>query len=182
MSRFFKIALATLLITTSLSIVSATAVTLRDGITYFEKPPRLTSSTTTRNGSYIWGASYYFTVEIPKKSGEPLAKLVIEQQGGSGKPEFNVKDTEVFEGTQKKRGDRLTFKSIDIQDNPVSITAIFDPPIPPGKTITLRLYPVRNPQIGGIYLYGVTAFPAGEKPHGQFLGFGRIRILDRSRD
>jgi hypothetical protein len=166
----------------SYSVLPTNAVTLRDGKTYFIKPPRLRSSTTTQNGSYIWGASYYFTVEIPEKADEPLAKLVIQQQGGLGTPEFNIKDMEVFEGTQKNQGKRLVFQSIDLKENPISITMIFDPPIPPGKTITLHLYPVRNPQVGGIYLYGMTAYPPGEQPHGQFLGFGRIRILDRNRD
>jgi hypothetical protein len=165
-----------------LLIFSASAATLRDGKTYFEKPPRLTSSTTTQDGSYIWGASYFFTIDIPEKAGESLAKLVIVQETGQGQPQFNAKEAEIFEGTRKQAGDRLKFQSIEITEDPVTVTAIFDPPIPPGKTVTLRLYPVRNPQVGGIYLYGVTAFPPGEQAHGQFLGFGRIRIIDRDRD
>jgi Protein of unknown function (DUF2808) len=182
MKRSSQLGLITFSIITSLSIFAATAVTLRDGKTYFAKPPRLTSSTTTQNGSYIWGASYYFTVEIPEKAGEPLAKLVIAQETGQGEPQFNTQAAEIFEGTRKNPGDQLKFQSIEISENPVTITAVFDPPIPPGKTITLRLYPVRNPQVGGAYLYGVTAFPAGEQAHGQFLGFGRIRIVDRDQD
>jgi Protein of unknown function (DUF2808) len=182
MKRSSRLGLITFSIITSLSVFAATAVTLRDGKTYFSKPPRLTSSTTTQDGSYIWGASYYFTIAIPEKAGEPLAKLVITQETGQGQPQFNPKEVEIFEGTRKKQGDRLKLQSIAITENPVTITAVFDPPIPPGKTVTLRLYPVRNPEVGGAYLYGVTAFPAGEQPHGQFLGFGRIRIVDRDRD
>jgi Protein of unknown function (DUF2808) len=183
MKRSSRLGLITFSIITSLSVFAATAVTLRDGKTYFTKPPRLTSSTTSQDGSYIWGASYYFTVEIPEKAGEPLAKLVIAQETGQGQPQFNAKEAEIFEGTRKNQGDRLKFQSIEISsENPVTITAIFDPPIPPGKTVTLRLYPVRNPQVGGAYLYSVTAFPAGEQAHGQFLGFGRIRIVDRDQD
>jgi hypothetical protein len=182
MKRSSRLGLITFSSITSLSILAASAVTLRDGKTYFSKPPRLTSSTTTQDGSYIWGASYYFTVEIPEKAGEPLAKLVIAQETGQGQPQFNAKEAEIFEGTRKKQGDRLKFQSIEITENPVTVTVVFDPPIPPGKTVTLRLYPVRNPQVGGSYLYGVTASPAGEQAHGQFLGFGRIRIVDRDSD
>jgi hypothetical protein len=182
MKRNLRLSITTFITVFALFIFSATAVTLRDGKTYFEKPPRLISSTTTQDGSYIWGASYFFTVDIPEKAGEPLAKLVISQETGQGQPQFNAQAAEIFEGTRKKQGDRLQFQSIAITDNPVTVTAIFDPPIPPGKTVTIRLYPVRNPQVGGTYLYRVTAFPAGEEPHGQFLGFGRIRIIDRDRD
>jgi len=35
---------------------------------------------------------------------------------------------------------------------------------------------VRNPCYGGAYLFGLTAFPQGEVPHGQFLGYGRIHF------
>jgi hypothetical protein len=58
----------------------------------------------------------------------------------------------------------------------VSVT--FDPPIAPGQTVTVGLRPVRNPNVGGVYLFGVTAFPAGEKVHGQFLGFGRLQFYE----
>ncbi len=182
MKRSSQLGFITFSIIASLSVLSASAVTLRDGKTYFAKPPRLTSSTTSQNGSYIWGATYYFTVEIPAKAGEPLAKLVIIQETGQGQPQFKANEAEIFEGTRKHPGDRLKLQSIEISENPMTITAVFDPPIPPGKTVTLRLYPVRNPEVGGSYLYGVTAFPAGAQAHGQFLGFGRIRIVDRDQD
>ncbi|HEY9294790.1 MAG TPA: DUF2808 domain-containing protein [Phormidium sp.] len=43
----------------------------------------------------------------------------------------------------------------------------------------MALDPVRNPCFSGVYLFGVTAFPQGEKAHGQFLGFGRFHFYDR---
>lgn len=175
----FRLGIIACMATTSLSMLSATAITLYDGKTYFTKPPRLISSSTSQDGSYIWGASYYFTIEIPEQAGEPLAKLVIEQQAGQGQPQFSARDAEIFEGTRNQQGNRFKLQSIEIREDPVTISASFDPPIPPGKTVTLRLYPVRNPQIGGVYLYGVTAFPPGEQPYGHFLGFGRIRIVDQ---
>lgn len=175
----FRLGIIAGITTTSLSILSATAVTLHNGKTYFNKPPRLISSSTSQDGSYIWGTSYYFTIEIPEQAGEPLAKLVIEQQTGQGRPQFGTREAEIFEGTRNQQGDRFKLQSIEIREDPITISAIFDPPIPPGKTVTLRLYPVRNPEIGGLYLYGVTAFPPGEQPYGYFLGFGRIRIVDQ---
>jgi hypothetical protein len=52
----------------------------------------------------------------------------------------------------------------------------FDPPVPPGKIITIGLRPTRNPLYDGVYLFRVTAFPPGEKATGQFLGFGRLQF------
>jgi Protein of unknown function (DUF2808) len=169
----------TVLIALIVISLSANAITLRDGKTYFVNPPRLINTATTQDGSYIWGASYFFTVEIPETAGEPLAKLVIVQETGQGRPQFNPDQAEIFEGTRQQRGKPLKLQAIKVTEDPVTVTATFDPPIPPGKTVTLRLYPVRNPQIGGSYLYGVTAFPPGEQAHDQFLGFGRLRIIDR---
>ncbi|MEB3293929.1 MAG: DUF2808 domain-containing protein [Synechococcales bacterium] len=165
-----------------ISVLSVHAVTLRDGKTYFLKPPRLLSSTTSQDGSFIWGASYHFTIRVPEGADEPLHKIVIEQQTGLGRPRFNANDAAAFEGTKAQRGQAVAFTLVETSRDPMVLTATFDPPIPPGKTITIRLFPVRNPEVGGVYLYGVTAFPPGEKPHGQFLGFGRIHIYDRDRD
>jgi Protein of unknown function (DUF2808) len=57
-----------------------------------------------------------------------------------------------------------------------TVSLIFDPPISPGRTITIGLKPWQNPTVEGVYLFGVTAFPAGEKAHSQFLGFGRLQF------
>jgi Protein of unknown function (DUF2808) len=162
--------------------ISVQAITLRDGVTYFLKPPQLLSSTTSQDGSFLWGASYYFTLRVPEGADESLQKVVIEQQEGLGRPQFNAKDTEAFEGTRKNQGKSIPMKLSETSRDPITLIATFDPPIKPGTTITIRLFPVRNPEVGGTYLYGITAFPKGEKSHGQFLGFGRIRIYDRNND
>jgi Protein of unknown function (DUF2808) len=54
----------------------------------------------------------------------------------------------------------------------------FNPPVQPGRKVTIALSPQRNPAYSGVYLFGVTAFPTGEKSHGQFLGFGRLHFYD----
>ncbi|MDZ4877634.1 MAG: hypothetical protein CLLPBCKN_007069 [Chroococcidiopsis cubana SAG 39.79] len=54
----------------------------------------------------------------------------------------------------------------------------FDPPVSPGTTVTVALRAESNPD-GGIYLFGVTAFPAREKSSGQFLGYGRLHFGSR---
>ncbi|MER3433628.1 MAG: hypothetical protein C4288_09370 [Leptolyngbya sp. ERB_1_1] len=49
----------------------------------------------------------------------------------------------------------------------------FDPPIQPGNMVTITIDVPRNPS-QDIYLIGVTAYPTGSNPMGQFLGFGRF--------
>jgi Protein of unknown function (DUF2808) len=178
LTRFFTIALFSLFL-----LVSATsAIELKDGKTYFEKPPRLIGSTASQNGTYIWGVTYYFTVQIPEGAGESLEKLDIELQASPDRPIFSSSSTEAFEGTRRKPKDKIPLKDVMIDPKTQVVSVTFDPPVEPGKTVTVRIYPVRNPDTGGTYLYGVTAFPKGEKPAPQFLGFGRIRIYDREQD
>jgi hypothetical protein len=158
------------------------AVTLKDGTTYFLNPPQLVSSATSQTGTYIWGATYYFTLRLPSNAGESLQRLLIEQETGIGQPEFNARYTEVFEGDRNNLGARVPLKQATIKPGSQSLSLIFAQPVPPGKMITVRLYPVRNPNAAGSYLYGITAFPVGEKPFGQFIGFGHIRIYDANLD
>lgn len=58
----------------------------------------------------------------------------------------------------------------------------FDPPVTPGQTITIGLRPVQNPWISGVYLFGVTANPRGEKSHGQFRGLDDCNSMAAQED
>jgi Protein of unknown function (DUF2808) len=55
---------------------------------------------------------------------------------------------------------------------------VFDQPVQPGSVVTLALQVDANPQIAGIYQFGVTAFPVGENSTGQFLGVERINFYN----
>lgn len=161
---------------------SATAIELADGTTHFLNPPRLLGALSSEDGTYIWSATYYFTLKLPENAGEPLQKVIIVQEGGLGRPLFDAKNTEAFEGTRNNPGNRFQIKEVNLDPELPALTVLFDLPVPPGKTVTIRLYPVRNPDVGGIYLYGVKAFPSGAKPYGQYIGVGRIRIYDSNLD
>ena len=81
-------------------------------------------------------------------------------------------------GTRDRKGTKLKLGEVTREKDTKTVLVTFDPPVPPGKTITIGLRPVKNPMFSGIYLFGVTAFPQGEKSHGQFLGFGRLHFYD----
>ena len=161
------------------SVGQAKAVQLADGTVYFVTPPSLDSATTTFNDACVWSATYYFTLRIPSNAGEPLQRVVINQHEGVDNIDFRLEDSRAFEGTRRKKGQELPIKEAIEDDLTRSISVTFDPPVEPGKTVTIALDPVQNPCFGGVYLFGVTAFPPGEKVHGQFLGFGRLHFYDR---
>lgn len=159
---------------------SARAIELEGGRTAFESSPRLLDATTTFNSVRAWGAKYYFTIALPENLGEPLGKLAIQQRQGGDTINFNVDKTFAFTGTRADKGDDLSIKTANLDEETNTISLVFDPPIPPGTTFTVGLKPKRNPDFGGVYLFGVTAFPVGEKPEGLYLGVGRLSFYDSS--
>ncbi|HLP87411.1 MAG TPA: DUF2808 domain-containing protein [Nostocaceae cyanobacterium] len=151
------------------------AIQLQDGTVYFAQPPRLMKVTTSYNTVGVWGATYYFTINIPENAGEPLQAITINQHEGVDFVYFDLNNSFVVDEQQQKF--KLNNITSDRKTKTVSIT--FEQPITPGKTITIALRPVRNPLVEGVYLFGVTAYPRGEKAHKQFLGFGRLHFYGR---
>lgn len=152
------------------------AIRLADGTVYFAQPPDLVEATTTFNSVNIWGATYYFTINIPENAGEPLRRVTITQREGTDNIRFNLKDSRAFIGTRSDRGARLTLGSVTKDRETKIVSLTFEPPVAPGQIVTIGLRPAQNPRFSGVYLFGVTAFPVGEKSHGQFLGFGRFHF------
>lgn len=171
---------ATLSATIGLGILSATAaqaVQLSDGKTHFVQPPQLLKAIATHKAAGFWSSSYYFTLSLPPNAGEPLQTVVIAQEQNVDQPRLDLRDSRAFEGNNIDRpGAALPLKNVTVDRKTQTITITFDPPVAPGKTITIGLYPIQNPSAGGVYLYGVTAFPAGIPANGSFLGYGRITI------
>ena len=155
------------------------AVQLRDGRVYFTQPPRLVEAVTTYQYVREFGATYYFTLSLPENAGEPLQRITINQRDGVDRIRFEMKDSVAFEGTRSNRGQRVELKNLINERKTRTVSLTFDPPLSPGKTITIGLKPVENPSSPGVYLFGVTAFPAGEKAYGQFLGYGRLNFYGR---
>ena len=154
----------------------AQAIQLSDGTVYFVQPPDLVEATTTFKSLNVWGATYYFTINVPQKAGEPLQRVKITQQSGSDNIRFDLEDSRAFVGTRNRKGARLTLGKVTRERETRTVFVNFEPPVSPGQTVTIGLRPVRNPRFSGVYLFGVTAFPVGEKSHGQFLGYGRFHF------
>lgn len=159
-----------------INLSSVSRAALVRGTVYFNQPPSLVETATTYNDVYVWGATYYFTINVPDNAVEPLQKITLNQREGVDNIRFDLKRTYAFEGTRRREGQKLGLSDVTSQRKERTVSITFNPPIPPGKTITVAMKPVQNPTVPGVYLYGVTAFPAGEKAYGQFLGYGRLQF------
>ena len=156
----------------------AQAVQLSDGTVFFTAPPRFVGASSTDNSVYAWSVTYYFTLNHLENAGEPLQRITIVQDEGTDTVRFSPREIEAFEGTRNRLGPKLSLGEVTADHKSRTVTVNFNPPLPPGKTVTIALSPDRNPLSGGVYLFGVTAFPPGEKTHGQFLGFGRLHFYE----
>ena len=152
------------------------AVDAANGTIAFTQPPRLVSASTPYTDISILDATYYFTIELPATSGEPLQRVTFSQTEGSQRLRFDQQDSVAFEGMRSHHGPKLALKQTNSDRTSQAVTVTFDPSVAPGKTVTIGIRPVRNPLYDGVYLFGVTAFPPGEQAAGQFLGFGRLQF------
>lgn len=121
---------------------------------------------------------YLFTLDFPADAVEPLEKLTFEQIEGVDYPRYQTDSSYAFASNlETNERSSLNISTTD-DDRARSITVEFDPPVAPGRQITVALR-ARNPR-DGIYLYRLTAFPAGAS-EGQYAGIERFNIYAPSR-
>lgn len=69
----------------------------------------------------------------------------------------------------------LPISAVDNNPDDKTITVEFDPPIEPGRELTVG-FSARNPR-SGTYVYQLTAFPVGAT-QGQYAGVDRFSVFD----
>ena len=175
-SNNFRYILITVLSIANLQIANrAIAIKAPDGTVSFEKSPLLIDSHATFNNTRVGQARYYFDLELPGNIGESLQRVTISQRQGSERIKFILDKTKAYLGTHNKKQEELNF-TISQNEESKAISIIFDRPIAPGNRLTIGLKPRRNPDFGGVYLFGITAFPVGTKSSGLYLGAGRLHF------
>ncbi|MBE9166316.1 DUF2808 domain-containing protein [Pleurocapsales cyanobacterium LEGE 06147] len=158
------------------------AMPLAQQRSFFRKSPRLLNATTTFSSVRAWGATYYFTIQLPHDAGDSLGKIAIAQRQAPDEISFYLDRTVAFEGTHRRKGETLNIESVTQDEQTGTIAVTFVPPIPAGTTLTVGLRPKRNPDYSGVYLFGVTTVPAGKNPHSLYLGVGRLTFYRGSGD
>ncbi len=157
-----------------------TAVQLGDGTTAFNSPPRLEDFVTLDTYTYERRPTYYVTVNLLPEAGESLETLTVSLiEGRFTQLDYRTDNIRVFEGTRRDRGSEYPVATADFDDDSQTLTIRLAEPAEPGQVLTFALDLVRNPRWEGVYLYEVTAAPAGDSPRFQRIGTGRIHIYQR---
>jgi hypothetical protein len=149
---------------------------LGNGQTFFNAPPMLLDYASTYTNVSANAAKYYFTFSLPPTAGEPLTKVLFQQQPNPDQIQFQADQTIAFLGTQNNRGTPLTVQSATWDPNSSQVTVILDPPVPPGSTFSIRLQPVQNPDIPSTYQFRVFAYPSGSQSQAMDLGVARFQF------
>ncbi|MGJ3254623.1 MAG: DUF2808 domain-containing protein [Elainellaceae cyanobacterium] len=146
---------------------------------YFDSAPRLTRSVATNRGPSRQ-STYQFTIYLPDNAGEPLEAVRFTPRDHLEDIALEVDESSAFEGDTLAGGPNLPLSSIGgTPEVSGEVTVVFDPPVSPGRSVTVELETEHNPGRGGVYLYGVTAYPdGGELAEGIFLGYGRLHFFD----
>lgn len=156
------------------------AVQLGDGTTMFTSPPRLADFVTFDTRTFERSPTYYVTVNLLPEAGEPLQTLTVRLiEGRFTRLDFRTHALRVFAGTRGDRGAEYAIAAADYDDDAQTLTIQLAEPAAPGQQLTFALELVRNPRQPGVYLYEVTAAPAGVQPRFQRVGTGRIHIYER---
>jgi hypothetical protein len=178
--QLWPVGFATALLSSGLMSLSVSlpvaAVRFADGTVQFAGVPLLGKVSTTNNQAWSWGATYLFTLQVPADASEPLGRVALEQKEGVNTIKFKLKQTYAY--LNGNRGQRVALEATQLEPNRVELR--FETPVTPGSVITLGLRPYQNPSVGGVYLFGVTAFPAGEQVRSQFIGYGRLQFYENS--
>jgi hypothetical protein len=147
-----------------------------NGRSVFIHSPHLSRSAVSTSAIHA-RATYEFTVQVPANAGAPLQALRIVQEPNLETIPFDLTQNRAFEGDSFAGGPNLPLAAIGGAMPPSQaneITVVFDPPVAPGKTVTVTLESPRTPALSNVYLFGVTAYPTGYNSPGLFLGYGRI--------
>lgn len=140
----------------------------------FNRPPHLENVRVVNNNQFR-ESEYLFNVNIPADAGRPLQELVFTQTEGRDYPSFSIRDTHAYERGNRSADLPLSLVANDFDER--TMTVIFDPPVQPGRDITVALKAHRNPR-EDTYLYNVVASPEGDSVRAQRVGTGRVRIYE----
>lgn len=145
--------------------------------TFFSHPPQLIQAAALQIGTDI-PSTYEFTLTVPKDAGESLKAVKVVQAKNVETVKFDVGNSKAFVGERFAGSPEIRLASVggEQSTNLGEATIVFDQPVQPGSTVTVALAAQRNPHLGGVYEFGVTAYPVGTNGLGQFLGYGRINF------
>ena len=152
----------------------ARAIELGGGRTSFVRSPRLVEASASHKAPGAL-SDYNFTIQVPENAGEPLQAVTITQQENAERIRFNTAESSAIAENSMAGRQSVNVSSIGgMEPDENEVTVVFDEPVEPGSTVTVSLRARRNPVYGGVYQFGVTAFPIGNDSPGLYLGSTRL--------
>ncbi|EKV03509.1 Protein of unknown function (DUF2808) [Leptolyngbya sp. PCC 7375] len=162
---------------------TAQAVELANGTTAFLQPPQFLNAFTTNDSVMRRNATYFFTLDLPANADAALQRVVIEPQNLTRHLQpYRLDQTVAFSETAGDERSELGLGNISVNEDTKAVTVEFDPPVTPGRQVTIGLRPQRNPRFDGIYVFRVTAVPDGDQPQSHIAGHGRLYFIDNDSD
>lgn len=165
----------TLIAVNLIPIQSTQAIEITNGQKAFIRVPRLILSAVTFPYKNSPMARYQFTIEVPENAGEALKAIKVTQKKNLETVVFNENKTRAVESNNMK-GIEIPLAVTEEESKPGETTIIFNTPIKPGNTVTISVKPKQNPFVGGVYLFGINAYPTGDNSQETYLGSVRINI------
>lgn len=127
--------------------------------------------------------TFYFTINIPASYGKSLEAIRISQiPSGHRLLSFDANQSKVVLGQRfLAKNEDVALSAIGGSDDEQrgALTLAFAKPLLPGTTFTVAVEVERNPISGGIYQFGVTAYPVGDGTSGLYLGTGRVNFDEK---
>ena len=150
------------------------SIELENRPTLFSYPLDVTNVRVPNNYQYR-RTDYRFTIDIPEAAEQPLQTVTFSQVEGADYPRFSERRSRAYEA-----GDRNQTLDISVDDDwdDRTVTVTFEPPVAPGRQITIALN-AQNPR-DGIYIYEVTAAPPNTEGSGQRIGIERLNFYQGS--
>ena len=139
----------------------------------FRRPLRVVNARTS-NKFEQRRSEYRFSINFPEDAVEPLERIVFAQVEGAGYPRYQGSGNYAFDSRDRTE---LPLSEVNNNRDNRTIVVEFDPPVEPGRDITVALR-ARNPR-SGIYTYQLTAFPVGAT-EGQYAGVESLTFYDTS--
>ena len=153
------------------------AVQFLDGSTAFIDPPQFVEASTTRSRVMQRTARQFFTIDLPETADEPLRTVqIVPQNFVSHIQPYRLEATEAYEGSRFSQGAALDIDEVIEDPETKTIEVTFDPPVSPGRSVTIILRPQHNPRIAGTYIFRIITLPDGDQPRPYTAGHARLRF------
>jgi hypothetical protein len=127
-------------------------------------------------------STYEVRLNVPEDAGRGLKAIKFSQSSNLEAINFDLNQSKAMARSQGGMDAPIALASVGGPEmaQPGEVTVVFDQPVMPGNTVTVMIPTSANPSFGGVYEFGVTAYPEGDNPLGQFLGLRRINLYGNS--